>query len=77
MHFTVSIVRLLGAIIVVLGITIVMEKLPPTPPTAGYFLIILGLFQMWFLPVWMIRRYVKARVAEEEQENQGKGDRLA
>ena len=71
-HFTVSIIRLLGVVIVMLGIAITMEKLPPTPPVAGYVLIVLGLFQMWFLPVWMIRRYVKARVAEEEMQKREK-----
>jgi len=65
-HFTVSIIRLLGVVLVMLGILIFMERLPPVPPASGYVLMAIGFAQMWFAPVWIIRRYVKARVAEEE-----------
>ena len=65
-HLTVSIIRLLGIALLMLGIAIALDKLPPTPPFAGYVLIVLGLFQMLFIPIWIIRQYVKARVAEEE-----------
>ncbi len=65
-HFSVSIIRLLGAVMVMLGILIIMEKLPPVPPAPGYVLLLIGLAQMWFAPIWIIRKYVKARVAEEE-----------
>ncbi len=70
-HMTVSILRLLGVVIVMLGIAISLEKLPPVPVPAGYVLILIGLFQTWVLPLWMLRRYVKVRVAEEalEKEN--------
>lgn len=64
-HFTVSIIRLLGVVLVMLGLAIVLDRLPPVPPPAGYVLIILGLAQMWVAPVWIIRKYVRARVAEE------------
>lgn len=65
-HFTVSIIRLLGVILVMLGLAIVLDRLPPVPAPAGYVLIALGLAQMWVAPVWIIRKYVRARVAEEE-----------
>lgn len=73
-HFTVSIIRLLGIAILMLGIAITFDRLPPVPPAAGYILVVLGLAQMWLAPVWIIRRYVKARVAEEELENADKAD---
>ena len=64
-HFTVSIIRLLGVILVMLGLAIALDRLPPVPPPAGYVLIVLGLAQMWVAPVWIIRKYIRARVAEE------------
>lgn len=67
-HFTVSILRLLGIAIVMLGIAIALEKLPPVPSPVGYVLIAIGLFQTWVMPLMMVRRYVKARVAEEQLE---------
>ncbi|MEH6701150.1 hypothetical protein [Parasphingorhabdus sp.] len=65
-HFLVSIVRLLGVVLVMLGLAIVLDRLPPVPPLAGYPLIFLGMAQMWAAPVWIIRKYIRARVAEEE-----------
>ncbi len=65
-HFTVSMIRLLGVVLVMLGLAIVLDRLPPVPPPAGYVLIALGLAQMWVAPVWIIRKYIRARVAEEE-----------
>ncbi|WP_373490471.1 hypothetical protein [Parasphingorhabdus sp.] len=65
-HFMVSMIRLLGVILVMLGLAIVLDRLPPMPPPVGYVLILLGLVQMWVAPVWIIRKYVRARVAEEE-----------
>ncbi|MGB5723585.1 MAG: hypothetical protein WBM39_04150 [Parasphingorhabdus sp.] len=65
-HFMVSIIRLLGVALVMLGLAIVLDRLPPVPAPAGYVLIILGLAQMWAAPVWIIRKYIRARVAEEE-----------
>jgi hypothetical protein len=35
------------------------------PVPVGYVLIALGLAQMWVAPIWIIRKYVQARVAEE------------
>ena len=64
-HFTVSIIRLLGVVLVMLGLAIALNRLPPIPGPAGYVLIILGLAQMWIAPVWIIRKYIRARVAEE------------
>lgn len=64
-HATISILRLLGAIIAVLGIVIVAGRFPQIPPYPGYAMIVLGLAQMWFMPIWIVRNYVKARVAEE------------
>jgi|TARA_R100001244_G_scaffold86820_5_gene66418 hypothetical protein len=64
-HFMVSMIRLLGVALVMLGLAIVLDRLPPVPPPVGYVLIALGLAQMWVAPVWIIRKYIQARVAEE------------
>lgn len=64
-HFMVSMIRLLGVVLVMLGLAIVLDRLPPVPAPVGYVLIVLGLVQMWAAPVWIIRRYIRARVAEE------------
>ncbi|WP_417593659.1 hypothetical protein [Parasphingorhabdus sp.] len=72
-HFTVSIIRLLGVVLVMLGLAIVLDRLPPVPSPAGYVLIILGLAQMWVAPVWIIRKYVRARVAEEAMAKAAEG----
>ncbi|MEH6714480.1 hypothetical protein [Parasphingorhabdus flavimaris] len=72
-HFLVSFVRLLGVILVMLGLAIVLDRLPPVPPLSGYPLIFLGLAQMWAAPVWIIRKYIRARVAEEEMARAAEG----
>jgi len=64
-HFTVSMIRLLGVVLVMLGLAIALDRLPPVPAPVGYVLIALGLAQMWVAPVWIIRKYIRARVAEE------------
>tara|TARA_R110000824_G_scaffold208636_1_gene394466 strand:- start:734 stop:1036 length:303 start_codon:yes stop_codon:yes gene_type:complete len=64
-HFTVSMIRLLGVVLVMLGLAIALDRLPPVPAPVGYGLIALGLVQMWVAPVWIIRKYIQARVAEE------------
>ncbi len=64
-HFMVSMIRLLGVVLVMLGLAIALDRLPPVPAPAGYVLIALGLVQMWAAPVWIIRKYIRARVAEE------------
>lgn len=65
LHFTISIIRLLGVAILMLGIAIALDRLPPVPAPVGYVLILIGLFQMMAIPLIMVRMYVKARVAEE------------
>ncbi|AMO70916.1 hypothetical protein [Sphingorhabdus sp. M41] len=65
-HFMVSMMRLLGVILVMLGLAIALDRLPPMPVPVGYILILLGLTQMWVVPVLIIRQYIRARVAEEE-----------
>ena len=65
-HFTVSIIRMLGLALLMLGIAIALDRLPPVSAPAGYVLIILGLAQMWVAPIWIVRKYVQARVADEE-----------
>ncbi|WP_339689208.1 hypothetical protein [uncultured Parasphingorhabdus sp.] len=72
-HFLVSIVRLLGVVLVMLGLAIVLDRLPPVPPLAGYPLIFLGMAQMWAAPVWIIRKYIRARVAEEAMAKAAEG----
>lgn len=69
-HITVSIIRLLGVGLLIVGIIIATERMPPIPRWPGYIIIVIALFQMWFVPVWIIRQFVKARVAEEELEKQ-------
>jgi integral membrane sensor domain MASE1 len=64
-HILVSILRLLGVALVMLGLAIALDRLPPVPVPVGYVLIALGLAQMWVAPIWIIRKYVQARVAEE------------
>ncbi len=66
-HFTVSIIRLLGVVIVMLGIAISLDRLPPVPAVAGYVLIAFGLFQTSVVPLWMVRRFVKVQAAEAER----------
>lgn len=73
-HITVSVIRLLGVALLIVGIVIATERMPPIPSWPGYILIVIALFQMWFVPVWLIRQFVKARVAEEELEKQEKAD---
>lgn len=73
-HFTVSIIRLLGVALLIVGIVIATERMPPIPAWPGYIIVLIALFQMWFVPVWIIRQFVKARVAEEEEENKKKSD---
>ena len=65
-HFTVSIIRLLAVGLLIAGIVIATNRMAPIPPWPGYVLIGVALFQMWFVPIWIIRQFVKARVAEEE-----------
>ncbi len=65
-HWLISIIRLLGVVLVMLGLAIALDKLPPVSALVGYVLLIIGLAQMWVLPVWIIRKYIRARVAEEE-----------
>lgn len=72
-HWLISIMRLLGVVLVMLGLAIALDKLPPVPAPVGYVLIILGLVQMWVLPVWIIRKYIRARVAEEEMAKAAEG----
>lgn len=65
-HFLVSLMRLLGVVLVMLGLAIGLDRLPPVPAPVGYVLILLGLFQLWVVPVLIIRKYIRARVAEEK-----------
>ncbi len=65
-HFSVGIIRLLGVGLLIVGILIATGRMPPFPPWPGYVLILIALFQMWFVPLWIIRQFVRARVAEEE-----------
>lgn len=76
-HFTVSIIRLLGVALLIVGIVIATERMPPIPRWPGYIIVVVALFQMWFVPVWIIRQFVKARVAEEELEKQNRTDENA
>lgn len=72
-HFMVSFVRLLGVVLVMLGLAIALDRLPPVPAPAGYVLVLLGMAQMWAAPVWIIRKYIRARVAEEAMAKAAEG----
>ena len=60
-------------VLVMLGLAIVLDRLPPVPPLSGYPLIFLGMAQMWAAPVWIIRKYIRARVAEEAMAKAAEG----
>jgi hypothetical protein len=65
LHFTVSIIRLLGIAILMLGIAIALGRLANIPAAVGYVLVIIGLVQTWVAPIMMVRSFVKRQVAEE------------
>ena len=66
--FQATLIRILGLGLVLVGITIFMEKFPGLPPAVGVVLIVAGLFQMLVMPMMLIRRFVKARKARAERE---------
>ncbi|QTD55374.1 hypothetical protein [Parasphingorhabdus cellanae] len=65
LHFMVSIIRLLGIAILMLGIAISLGRLGGIPAAVGYVLVVIGLAQTWILPITMVRSFVKRQVAEE------------
>ncbi|GAA0473795.1 hypothetical protein GCM10009096_13990 [Parasphingorhabdus litoris] len=67
LHFMVSIIRLLGIAILMLGIAIALGRLAGIPAAVGYVLVVLGLAQTWVIPFVMVRSFVKRRVAEEAE----------
>lgn len=67
LHYTVSIIRLLGIAILMLGIAISSGKLSNVPAAAGYMLIVIGLLQTWIIPFMMVRNFVKRQVAEQNK----------
>ncbi|MEP3225912.1 MAG: hypothetical protein ABJO01_08050 [Parasphingorhabdus sp.] len=68
LHFMVSIIRLLGIAILMLGIAIALGRIGNIPAFIGYILIILGLAQAWILPITMVRSFVKRQVAEQTEQ---------
>lgn len=67
LHFMVSIIRLLGIAILMLGIAISLGRLANIPAAVGYVLVIIGLAQTWVIPIKMVRSFVKRQVAEEAE----------
>ncbi len=67
LHFMVSIIRLLGIAILMLGIAIALGRLASIPAAVGYVLVIIGLAQTWVIPFVMVRSFVKRQVAEEAE----------
>ncbi len=70
LHFMVSIIRLLGIAILMLGIAIALGRLANIPAAIGYVLIIIGLVQTWVVPLKMVRSFVKRQVAESAGKDQ-------
>ncbi len=66
--FQATLIRVLGLGLVLVGVTIFMDKFPGLPPVAGIVLIVAGLFQMLVMPLMLIRRFVRARKARAERE---------
>ena len=65
LHFMVSIIRLLGIAILMLGIAIALGRLADIPAAVGYILVVIGLVQTWVVPLTMVRAFVKRQVAED------------
>lgn len=65
LHFMVSVIRLLGIAILMLGIAIALGRLASIPAVVGYVLVVIGLAQTWVIPFVMVRSFVKQQVAEE------------
>src|SRR5690554_4686868 len=73
LHFMVSVIRLLGIAILMLGIAIALGRLANIPAAIGYVLVIIGLVQTWVVPFSMVRSFVKRQAAEsaaKEQDSQ-------
>lgn len=67
LHFMVSIIRLLGIAILMLGIAIALGRLANIPAAIGYVLIVIGLAQTWVIPLVMVRSFVKRQVLEQTE----------
>lgn len=67
LHFMVSIIRLLGIAILMLGIAIALGRLATIPAAVGYVLIVIGLAQTWVIPLVMVRSFVKRQVLEQTE----------
>ena len=67
LHYTVSIIRLLGIAILMLGIAITFGKVANIPAPAGYVLMVIGLFQTWIIPFIMVRKFVSRQTAEQNK----------
>lgn len=65
LHFMVSIIRLLGIAILMLGIAISLGRIANIPAAVGYVLVVIGLAQTWVIPITMVRSFVKRQVEEE------------
>lgn len=67
LHFMVSIIRLLGIAILMLGIAIALGRLASIPAAVGYVLVVIGLAQTWIIPLVMVRSFVKRQVLEQAE----------
>lgn len=70
LHYMVSIIRLLGIAILMLGIAIALGRLAGIPAAVGYILVVIGLVQTWVVPLKMVRSFVKRQVAEDARKSQ-------
>ena len=67
-HVAISILRLLGIAILMLGIAIALGRIAGLPAAVGYILVVLGLAQTWVVPFVMVRRFVRAEAQRRRDE---------
>lgn len=70
LHFMVSVIRLLGIAILMLGIAIALGRIANIPAAVGYILVVIGLVQTWVVPLSMVRSFVKRQAAESAAKEQ-------
>ncbi|MDZ7587855.1 MAG: hypothetical protein U5J78_01345 [Parasphingorhabdus sp.] len=64
-YLGISTIRLLGVAVFVLGLFIALGR-SSLPLWTGYILLAVGAVQMWLLPFWLIRRYVRGQAKDDQ-----------
>jgi len=67
LHAMVSVIRLFGVFIMMIGIAAASDRIAFIPVPAGYAITIFGACQMLFVPYYLIRSYVRAQAQQEEE----------